>query len=156
MPGIVDGQMGFDVDPRARITHEQATAIVGPSRAKGDDVTAGGDSLYEPRGYRPVPPMPGERPSLDVRFAAYHAENPQVYVELARLARKGVRAGATKLGIAQLFEVLRWERMLTTNDPEGFKLNNNYKPGYARMLMEREPDLEGVFDLRHSSLDEAS
>ena len=46
-----------------------------------------------------------------------------------------------------LFEVLLWQRMLQTTD-EDFKLNNNYAPRYARMIMENNQDLDGVFELR--------
>ncbi|HEY5316508.1 MAG TPA: hypothetical protein VIJ20_00910 [Solirubrobacteraceae bacterium] len=46
-----------------------------------------------------------------------------------------------------LFEVLRFETGLKTEgDP--FKLNNDYRAPYARMMMEREPDLAGLFETR--------
>ena len=45
---------------------------------------------------------------LAVRFAEFHRDNPLVYDRLVKLARRGRNAGAVKLGIGQLFEVLRW------------------------------------------------
>ena len=46
----------------------------------------------------------------------------------------------------QIFEVIRWEYDLkTTGD---FKLNNNYTAWYARLVMERNPSLDGFFQLR--------
>ncbi len=87
------------------------------------------------------------RAELDEAFWTFHRDNPHVYDALARLARQGVRAGRTRLGIGMLFEVLRWEHMLRTEgDP--FKLNNNLRSRYARLLMHQEPDLEDLFDLR--------
>lgn len=87
---------------------------------------------------------------LSENFWDFHSENMMVYIELRRLALKGVRAGRKRLGIKMLFEVLRWNRMIKTKDPAGdeFKLNNNYHSRYARLLMDRVPDLAGVFNLR--------
>jgi hypothetical protein len=46
-----------------------------------------------------------------------------------------------------LFEVLRFETGLTTaGDP--YKLNNDYRAHYSRMMMEREEDLRGLFETR--------
>jgi hypothetical protein len=38
----------------------------------------------------------------------------------------------------------------TTGD---FKLNNNYRAHYARLIMHQEPDLDGIFELRRSKAD---
>jgi hypothetical protein len=84
---------------------------------------------------------------IDREFAEFHAANPHVYDELVMLARRARRAGTTRLGIGMLFEVLRWRHALRTRGDD-FKLNNNYRSRYARMLMDREPDLNGVFEIR--------
>ena len=81
------------------------------------------------------------------RFQTFHTENPQVYRALVALARKAVRRGHRRIGIGMLYEVLRWQTMLATTDPD-FKLNNNYRSRYARLIMAQEPDLAGVFELR--------
>ena len=39
-------------------------------------------------------------------------------------------------------------RRATTDEHSGFKLNNNYRSRYARLIMEQEADLEGVFQIR--------
>ena len=84
--------------------------------------------------------------SIDEAFAAFHAENPHVYAELKMLALRARRRGASRIGIGMLFEVLRWRRTLRT-EGEDFKLNNNYRSRYARML-NHEPDLAGCFETR--------
>ena len=95
------------------------------------------------------------RLSLKERFDAYHAMNPHVYRALVKLARQLVRRGHRNLGIKMLFEVLRWQSMIETNDPnprsDEYKLCNDYTAHYARLMMAREPDLEGVFRLRELS-----
>jgi hypothetical protein len=95
-----------------------------------------------------------DQPPAVVAFRQFHAANPHVYVHLVRLARRARRSGATRVGIGQLFEVLRWRVLLSTTDPD-FKLNNNYRAHYARLIMEREADLRGIFELRRSYADEA-
>lgn len=93
---------------------------------------------------------------LAARFAAYHAANPHVYDEIVMLARRAKRSGAQRIGMKQLWEVMRWRHMLSTRDPEGWKLNNDYTSCYARLVMLREGDLAGMFELRRSSVDSAS
>jgi hypothetical protein len=81
-------------------------------------------------------------------FAQFHRQNPHVYEGLRRLALKIRQAGHHHYGIKALFEVLRYEFALTTVSADGLKLNNNYTALYARLLMEKEPELDGFFYLR--------
>lgn len=88
------------------------------------------------------------------KFERFHADNPRVYATLCRLAREWIaRMGRRKVGIAALYEVTRWEIALATNDPD-FKVNNDYRAYYSRLLMANEPDLSDLFDLRQSAADE--
>lgn len=97
---------------------------------------------------------PDAKIPLAVRFAEFHAKNPHVYAELAMLARRAKRTGAAKIGIGQLYEVLRWRHMLATRGDE-YLLNNDWRAGYARLLMQ-EPDLAGMFETRRSIMDEVA
>ncbi len=85
-------------------------------------------------------------------FAAYHAENPQVYDELRRFALQAKRAGLKRLGIAALYERVRWYTAVESKN-DTFKLNNNYRAGHARLLMLQEPELAGFFETRKSRED---
>ena len=88
------------------------------------------------------------------KFEQFHQDNPQVYATLCRLAREWIaRTGRQKVGIGALTERCRWEIALATSDPE-FKINNNFRAYYARLLMAREPDLADLFELRRSMADE--
>ena len=101
--------------------------------------------------YPVVPPSghvgPPDGLTIEQAFYLFHEANPHVYRQLVKLARQAKRAGATKLGIGMLFEVLRWRHTLATGGDE-FKLNNNYRSYYARMIMLREHDLVGIFETR--------
>jgi hypothetical protein len=81
------------------------------------------------------------------KFEDFHSKNPHVYESLRQLALDLVDAGHSHFGIAMIYETLRWQHAMRTTDKD-FKLNNSYRAAYARMLMDREPKLAGVFDLR--------
>jgi hypothetical protein len=90
---------------------------------------------------------PPDELTIEEAFLLFHERNPHVYAELVELARRAARRGVTRLGIGMLFEVLRWRHSLRTGgDP--FKLNNNYRSYYARLIMLRERDLAGIFETR--------
>jgi len=91
------------------------------------------------------------RLSSPERFERFHKENLKVYEMLVALAREWIRrTGRRKVGIASLYERCRWDLAMVTNDPD-HRLNNDYKAFYARLIMLREADLDGVFDLRESA-----
>lgn len=93
--------------------------------------------------------------TLEHRFLEFHAANPHVYDRLVALARQAKRRGREKLGIAMIYEVVRWEHFMRTDDPEGYRLNNNWRAFYARLIMRREPDLAGIFDTRAQRFERA-
>jgi hypothetical protein len=65
------------------------------------------------------------------------------------LARQARKKGRQRLGIRMLWERMRWEMMIETEDATSdFKLNDHYHSRYARMLMANDPDLKGLFELR--------
>tara|TARA_R110002110_G_scaffold415835_1_gene657195 strand:+ start:22054 stop:22386 length:333 start_codon:yes stop_codon:yes gene_type:complete len=88
-------------------------------------------------------------------FWQFHRDNPGVYVRLVAMTRIMRNAGRTRIGIGMLFEVLRWEYWLSTESDEPFKLNNNYRAYYSRLIEQREPDLRGMFTKRKAAGDEA-
>lgn len=85
--------------------------------------------------------------SPDALFAAFHRDHPEVYELLVRLTRQAVAAGHDRIGIAMLYELVRWEHMVGPSNPT-YRLNNNYKSRYVRMIAAREPDLATVFETR--------
>lgn len=93
-------------------------------------------------------------PSLTERFRQFHEGHPHVYDTLARLAREWVGRTGGRVGIAALWERMRWELSVETTETP--RLNNSYRAFYARLLMAQEPDLAGVFNVRCSAADEAS
>jgi len=91
-----------------------------------------------------------EAVTTQARFERFHTEHPIVYRRLVDLAYRVKRAGHDRWAIANLWEKLRWEIAVEglPDSTEDFKLNDHYKSRYARLIMEREPELEGLFETR--------
>ena len=84
---------------------------------------------------------------LERQFREFHGKNPEVYNELLENALKLKRAGREVYGIKSLIEVVRWHRNISTRGDD-FKINNNFAPYYARLIMSRVSELDGFFNLR--------
>ena len=91
-------------------------------------------------------PRRGEA-SIRERFEQFHAANPAVYAKLRELALRAQGRGK-RVGMKCLWEMLRYYTSVETVSADEFKLNNDFTSRYARLLMEREPELLGYFDLR--------
>jgi hypothetical protein len=107
--------------------------------------------IVGPRGPVPLGPKMQQlllqtRPIHD-RFLEFHKANPHIYRGLVDLSRAWKQSGRDRLGIAMLWERFRWELAMETSG-DLFKLNNDYRSHYARLIMEQEPDLEGIFETR--------
>jgi len=94
-----------------------------------------------------------DEPACD-RYKAFHHANPWVMDRLIQMARNLKTRGIRQYGIAALFEVLRYDWTIRTDDPTSqLKLNNDYRAFYARDIMRRCPDLDGFFNTRRSQAD---
>lgn len=93
--------------------------------------------------------------SITSRFKRFHRANPEVYFSLVKLARDmRHRNSGRKIGMKMLFEVLRWNHFLNTASDEEFKLSNDFTAPFARLIMLKEQDLQGAFNLRPSEVDQ--
>lgn len=87
--------------------------------------------------------------TIEDRFNDFHQAHPEVFTQLVRLAREWMSVGHARLGIATLFEKLRWEwHVAGLADRDGYKLNNSYRALYARKIMAENPELDGLFETR--------
>lgn len=94
------------------------------------------------------PPRVIDGGTIQRDFEAFHAANPHVYAELVRLARLYHARLGTYPGIGMLWEVARWNIALDTRTDAVWKLNNNYRSRYARLMMDNELDLHDAFETR--------
>jgi hypothetical protein len=84
---------------------------------------------------------------LEHAFWEFHHNNPVVYRLLVKYARQWKRYHA-HCSINLLFERVRWEYFVKIESEDNFRLNNNHRAFYARLIEMREPDLSGFFRLR--------
>lgn len=88
--------------------------------------------------------------TIEARFQAFHAEHPEVYAKLHKLALRLVQRGYAHLGIGMLWETLRYTTMLGygPDEHQPYRLNDHFRSRYARMLMDDDPRLAGLFETR--------
>jgi hypothetical protein len=100
------------------------------------------------------PDAGGQMGKLETAFWKFHGEHPDIYGYLVRFARqwRQRRGENAHLGIKALFERVRWEMGLTSEIKESPKLNNNHTAFYARLIMDKNLDLVGIFCLRRQRI----
>ncbi|WP_424216977.1 hypothetical protein ACN20G_33325 (plasmid) [Streptomyces sp. BI20] len=87
------------------------------------------------------------RLTIQQRFEAFHELNPWILDRLEGMTADCLERGMDRVGIGMLFEVLRWEYgRATTGDT--WRLNNDYRSRYARLLLDRHPEWSPAFELR--------
>lgn len=90
--------------------------------------------------------------SIDARFERFHEENPHVLLEMLRLARARIAAGATRVGVKSLWEELRVTLRVSVRDDGDWKLNNSFTAPYARALIAAAPELGAFIETRRRKL----
>ena len=90
-------------------------------------------------------------PHIREAFWKFHQANPRIWELFYRFAHEAKAAGRAHYGVAAIFERIRWHLNVETTGEE-FKLNNNYRSCYARMLMIHEPQLGRFFNTRRAPI----
>jgi hypothetical protein len=82
-------------------------------------------------------------------FWSFDRHHPSVYRMLVHLARGLKKQGFKSYSMDALFHRVRWHHYVKRNrSQEAFRLNDWYTSFYARLIMEREPDLVDFFEIR--------
>lgn len=89
---------------------------------------------------------PKPKPTIGERFEAFHKAHPDVLEQMMKLCRARTDRGETRIAVKALWEELR--SSLALSHAGKFKLDNSYTALYARKLIELEPALEGVIEIR--------
>jgi len=79
---------------------------------------------------------------LRAQCQAFHKEHPEVWELFHRFALEKASLGYDHYGVSGVFERVRWETSAGGEHPE-LKLNNNFKPFYARRFNRMHPELGG-------------
>jgi hypothetical protein len=81
-------------------------------------------------------------------FWEWIERNWHVYDAAVRVARQGKRIGYDRWSVQGVLEILRWQTKIRENSQGPLKINHNARSGLARLIMAREPDLDGFFETR--------
>ena len=84
---------------------------------------------------------------LEEKFDIYDKENPHVYLLFIKFAREAECSGRSNYSSNAIFERIRWFVDVETSG-DTFKINNNYRPYYARKMMQDYPEFGGFFRTR--------
>jgi hypothetical protein len=83
------------------------------------------------------------------QFWTFNENNPHVFEAYLRQAKGAERTGRSRVSAAKITEDLRDRPSVQTIDPEqGFKLPNQFKPYFARLLVLVRPSLEPLIAMR--------
>jgi hypothetical protein len=90
----------------------------------------------------PLAPLvtPDHEPTATIQeqYEAWITENPWVLPLVESLVSSWLARGHKRVGIKQVWEVIRWQYGATTGDV--FKANNNYTSRVARDLIAKHPE----------------
>jgi len=93
--------------------------------------------------------------NLCARFYRYHEENPHVadwFLSAAQALQK--EQHRTRYAIGALTERIRWDIRAGVIKTDGFRISNDIRACYARVILMRDPSLCGLFMLKQSAADE--
>ena len=83
---------------------------------------------------------------MTTNFEFYDKQNPHIWDLFVKYSFQAKNKGFKNYSSKSIFEIIRWHTKASGND--GFKINNNYTPFYARKIMKCYPEFEGFFRLR--------
>ena len=88
--------------------------------------------------------------TLHERYEAFKSDNPHVLGIVEDKIAHMVAGGATRIGIAQVIEELRYDKKFLTNRGwySDFKLNNSFRAPMASEILERNPQWVGIIEVR--------
>lgn len=86
--------------------------------------------------------------SIADRFAQFHADNGWVFEALEALCSDWLTRGHNRVGVKQMFEVIRWQYGRRTSGDQGFRCNNDFTSRYARLLIDRHPEWAEAIETR--------
>jgi len=83
-------------------------------------------------------------------FLQYDAENPEIWAEFESIALDLIKRGRTHYSAYAILEVIRHHTIINGSDE--FKVNNNYRSGYARKFAAKYPKYRRFFELREKQI----
>lgn len=86
--------------------------------------------------------------SLDEQFGIWRERHGDVVEFVTRRALAAARNGAKRLSAKAMVEEARMSSLVTTKGRSDFKVDNSMTALLARYLVQKHPELEGLFEFR--------
>jgi hypothetical protein len=86
--------------------------------------------------------------TLFEKWLKFHSANPDIYRLFVKYTKEALGANYDKYSARTIIHRIRWHVLIDTRSEDGFKINNNHSPYYARLFMHDFPHNTGVFELR--------
>lgn len=80
--------------------------------------------------------------------AKFDSAHPEVYALVQRFAFEAIGRGRRRIGIAAVWERIRWHFDVELDGGDGYKLNNSFRAYYARRFQADHPQHAGLFEVR--------
>lgn len=101
------------------------------------------DGIREKRTFHRKP----KAPAIQDRFELWIQQNPQALSLFIKYANEARESGRKHYSIKAIIERVRWHVAIQTRGDD-FKINDHWSSRLARLLMQKDPRLEGFFELR--------
>lgn len=89
--------------------------------------------------------------TLQERFEQFHTANPHIYDMLVELSRKmKAKKNMRQWSVYAAYELVRYQWNPQTRTFDDYKLPNEFRPLYSRLIMQQESDLDGFFRIKGS------
>ncbi len=85
---------------------------------------------------------------IETPFWKFHSANPEIWDLFVKYTFEVINAGRNYYSARAIVHRIRWHADVETDSKDGFKINNNHSPSYARMFMREFPAYQGFFQVR--------
>ena len=81
-----------------------------------------------------------------INFNQYDQDNPKIWEAFKKYSIEAKNRGFKNYSANGIFEIIRWHTAIESRDT--YKINDRYRPDYARKMMSEFPDFAGFFRVR--------
>ena len=87
------------------------------------------------------------------QFEMFDRANPEIYRLFKHYTFTMIHTGRVHYSARAIIHRIRWDTDLRARGEDGFKINNDYSPFYARKFEQEHPEHAGFFLKRRSGAD---
>lgn len=93
-------------------------------------------------------PFEGYPHSVIEKFRTYHLSHPKVFILFKQYANEMIKSGREHYSAEIIINQIRWHHDIQSKGADVFKISNDFKPLYARLLVFKYPEFKDFFQFR--------